>query len=241
MNTRIQLLCVWAGPVFLVLYALSFLLAGFLPPHAPALSAEQVSAFYDLHRNQTRAGLLLCMIFSMLLFPWYAVISAQMARIERGFPVLALIQFGAGALLIVFFVVCSMMWIVAAWQPDLDPSIVKILHDGSWLVFVMVFPEYCLQLSCIAVVGLMDKRAQPWLPRWACYFNLWVAFTGIGGGLATFFRTGPFAWNGLIGFWLPVIFFTIWLFVMATLTYRSVRREAPATQAAGTQLHWSTS
>lgn len=232
MNTKIQLMCVWAGPVFLVLYALAFAFAGYLPPHAPALSAEEVASFYDLHRNQTRAGLILCMIFSMLLFPWFAVISVQIARIEGRFPVLALIQFGAGSLLIVFFVVCSMFWIIAAWQPGLDANLIKIIHDGSWLLFVMVFPEYTLQLTCIAIAGLMDKRAQPLLPRWACYFNFWVAFTGIGGGLAAFFRTGPFAWNGLIGFWVPVTFFVIWLFVMSALLSRSIKHQARFESAA---------
>lgn len=226
MNTKIQLYCVWAGPVFLVLYALCFFMAGYLPPHAPTLGAEEVSSFYDLHRNQTRAGLVLCMILSMLLFPWYAVIAVQMAQIEGRFPVLAIMQFGTGALLIVFFVVCSMFWIIAAWQPGLNPELLKIIHDGSWLIFVMVFPEYTLQLTCIAIAGFMDKREQPLLPRWACYFNLWVAFTGIGGGLAVFFKTGPFAWNGVIGFWLPVIFFTIWLFTMAVLLYRAIQRQA---------------
>lgn len=227
MNTKLQLWCVWAGPVFLLLYALAFGgLAHYLPPQPPTWSAADVASFYELHRNQIRAGQLLCLIFSMLLFPWFAVISVQIARIEGRYPVLAVMQFGCGVLLIVFFVVCSMLWTAAAFRPEMDPNTIRTLHDTSWLMFVMVYPEYTLQLSCIAIAGFMDKSPQPLLPRWACYLNLWVGFSAVGGGFATFFKTGPFAWNGLFGFWVPVVLFTIWLFVMAPLLARAIKWQA---------------
>ena len=39
-----------------------------------------------------------------------------------------------------------------------------MLNDLSWLVFVMVFPGYVLQLSCIAIASFMDRsRAHPQL------------------------------------------------------------------------------
>jgi membrane protein implicated in regulation of membrane protease activity len=58
--------------------------------------------------------------------------------------------------------------------------------------------------------------------------NLWVAFSGMGGGLAVFFKDGPFAWNGLIGFWAPITIFAIWLCVTTYLLRAAVQREAAA-------------
>jgi hypothetical protein len=82
MNKRVQLLCVWAGPVFLVLYAIFFWgVARFIPPPAPSLSAGRVAAFYAEHRTQIRLGMLVGMVSTTLLFPFFAVISAQIARI----------------------------------------------------------------------------------------------------------------------------------------------------------------
>jgi hypothetical protein len=121
MNTRIQLLCVWAGPVFLLVYGTVFWLAGYLPPHPPSTSAVDVAAFYDVHLNQIRAGQIICLISSTLLFPWFAIISAQMARIEGRFPVLAMIQFGGGVLPVVFFTNCSMIWIAVSFRAGLVP------------------------------------------------------------------------------------------------------------------------
>lgn len=227
MNSRIQLLSAWAGPVFLVLYLIAFWgIAGYLPPQSPLLSASDVAAFYEQHRNYVRAGQLLGLIFSTLLLPWFAVISVQMARIEGIFPVLALIQFGGGVLLIVFFQICSMLWIIAAWRPELDPNLIRLVHEASWLIFVMVFPAYTLQLICIAIAGFIDKSEHPIFPRWACYLNIWVGLSAIGGGFATFFKSGPFAWNGLLAFWLPVACFAVWLLVMAALLIMGIKRQS---------------
>ncbi len=227
MNTRIQLLCAWSGPVFLITYVLAFWqLAGYLPPHPPSMSAIDVAMFYSEHHNQIRAGQILCLISSTLLFPWFAVISAQMARAEGRFPVLAIMQFGGGVLLVVFFAICSMLWIVATYRPDLDPNLIRLVHEAGWLIFVMVFPAYTLQLICIGLSGLIDQSETPWLPRWASYLNFWVGVGGCGGGAAVFFKGGPFAWNGLIGFWLPVLLFAIWLSVMAPLLMKAIRRNA---------------
>lgn len=227
MKTKIEMACAWSGPLFVVLYVIAFWgMAGYLPPHPPSLSLEDVAQFYDQNRNMIRGGQLIGLVLSTMLFPWFGLISIQMARIEGRSPILAVMQFGGGALLIVFFMICAMMWEIAAFRAELDPQIIRMLHEGSWLVFVMIYPAYTLQMICIALTGFMDKRADPWLPRWLCYFHLWVGISAIGGGFATFFKSGPFAWNGLFGFWVPVSFFVVWLFLMAPRLMREVKRRA---------------
>lgn len=227
MNTKVQLFCVWMGPVFLVLYAAAFMGIGhYIPPQPPGWSAAEVASFYAENTNRIRLAQLLGIIFSTLLFPWFAVISVQMARIEGRFPVLAIMQFGGATLLVVFFQICSMLWIIAAWRQELDPAIVRMLHEGSWLIFVMIFPAYTMQMFSMAIAGFMDKSEHPVWPRWACYFNMWIGVAGMGGGLAAFFKSGPFAWNGLIGFYIPVAMFALWLFTTAWLLIRGINRQA---------------
>jgi uncharacterized membrane protein YjgN (DUF898 family) len=227
MSTRIQLACVWSGVAFIVLYAIGFwAIAGFIPPPRPSMSAEQVGALYDAHRTEIRIGMLVALVASTLLFPFFTVISMQIARIERRMPVLAAIQYGGAILLIVFFALCSMLWIAASFRPELDDTTVRVLHDLSWLVFVMVFPAYTLQMFCIALASFMDRSPDPVFPRWAGYFVLWVGFSGMGGGLAVFFKHGPFAWNGLVGFYIPLTVFAIWLIVMTYLMHRGIKRQA---------------
>ena len=226
-NTRLQLLCVWAGPAFLVLYAIFFWgVAGYIPPQDPTWSADHIAHFYDVNRTEIRIGQIGGMVASTLLFPFFTVISLQIARIERRMPVLAVIQFGGAVLLLVFFAVCSMLWVAATFRPELGADTVRVLHDTSWLMFVMVFPAYSLQMICQAIAGFIDKSPTPTWPRWAAYFNLWVAFAGMGGGLAVFFKDGPFAWNGLIGFYVPIGVFAVWLGITTVLLHKAILRQA---------------
>lgn len=225
-STALQLACVWSGPVFLAVYAIGFIgIARFLPPPSPSLSTAEVAALFDDDRTAIRVGMLIGLVASTLLIPYFAVISAQIARIEGRFPVLAMVQFGGGVLLVVFFGLCSMIWITATFRPGLDPATVRMLNDFGWLTFVMVFPAYCLQMLCMSIAGFIDTSPEPVWPRWSAYLNLWVGLSGTGGALAVFFKVGPFAWNGLIGFYIPIVMFAIWLAVSTTLLHRGIVRQ----------------
>jgi hypothetical protein len=239
MNARQQLFCAWSIIPFVLVYILGFMvIARFVPPQAPGMTPAELVSFYNQHRMSIRAGQLIGLVASALLLLWAGAISAQMARIELaankgGFPTWSLVQYGAAVVLQVFFLLCGLIWSIAAYREDLDPQLLRLLNDSGWLIFVMAYPEYLVQLGSIALVGLMDTRAQPLLPRWACFFTLWVAFAGIGGGFATFFKSGPFAWNGLFGFWLPVAFFLVWLVaIMLPFLVRGIRQQLAEEAAA---------
>ena len=217
----IQRFAVWCGPAFLVLYLIFFVfVAGFVPPLAPSRNGAEVLAFFAEHRIRIQVGQVGGLIVSTLLFPFFTVISREIARIERtrtsGLPILAMMQFAGGVLLVVYFQLCSMIWLVLSYRHDLDPALARVLDDAAWLIFVMVFPSYVMQMLCLAVAAFRDKREQPTWPRWTGYLNIWVALTGAGGGIAVFFTSGPFAWNGLIGFYIPIAVFAGWL---AAMTY----------------------
>ena len=47
MSTRNQLVCLWSGYAFFIVYLLGIVfVAGFIPPPAPGLSGEAVAAFF---------------------------------------------------------------------------------------------------------------------------------------------------------------------------------------------------
>jgi hypothetical protein len=228
-STTVERAAVWCGPLFLVLYVAAFAgIAQFVPPPSPSLSAAEVADLFAERRFEIRTGMVLSMIFSTLLFPFFAIISAHIARIERGGRVLAMVQFGGATLLVVYFQLCSMLWLVATFRDDLADTTVQMLSDFGWLTFVMVFPAYVFQLGCVAIASLSDRSSAPVWPRWAGYLNLWIAASGAGGGLAVFFKTGPFAWDGVVGFYLPVGAFVVWLGVMTSLMLRHAARRAAA-------------
>jgi hypothetical protein len=227
MSTRTQLFCVWCGPAGAILYLIFFAgIAGFIPPPSPHWTTPHVVSFFNDNRTAIRIGQIGGLVASMLFFPFFTVIAVQIARIEKRRPLLALLEWGGGLMLIVWFGLCTMLWIVATFRVDLSPNTIRMLNDFAWLVFVMLFPEYVVQMMSIGVAALRDRSPNPVWPRWAGYFNMWIAFSGIGGGLAVFFKHGPFAWNGLIGFYAPITMFGVWLVITTYLLHTGIRRQA---------------
>jgi hypothetical protein len=49
-----------------------------------------------------------------------------------------------------------------------------------------------------------------------------------GGGVAVFFKHGPFAWNGVIGFYTPIIAFVVWIGVMTYCMHTGINRQFAA-------------
>lgn len=228
MQRRIHLATVWAGPVFFVLYLIAFaFIAGYVPPPSPALTGQQVVALFDSHEQRIRLGLVLGMFFVTLLFPFFGAISIQIARVEKRFPILAAMQFGAGVLLIVFFFICHMLWISMTFR-HYSESAMQQVNDLAWLTFVMVVPTYVLQMICIATASLADTSRSAPLPRWYGYFCLWVGLAGCGGAVAVYFKHGPLAWNGVIGFWIPVAMFAIWICLSVYVLARAVNTQFDA-------------
>lgn len=60
-------------------------------------------------------------------------------------------------------------------------------------------------------------------PRWVGYANLWIAILYLPELLVFFFTTGPFAWDWLIGFWIPAVLF-IAFFAASPFVLRPVVR-----------------
>ena len=229
MNTRTQLLCTWSGPVFVVLFTIGFwFLAHYLPPPSPNAGAEEIAALYREHTGPIRLGMFLMVACSALVAPFVAVISVQMQRLERGAGVLSYTQLAAGAVGILFLILPALLWTIAAFRPERDPNLILLLNDMGWIFFLMPFGTFSLQNLAIGLAVLGTDGAPHLFPRWAGYFNLWVAVLFVPGGLLTFFKTGPFAWDGLFVFWVPLVVFLLWYGAMFVLLRQAIAKPAGA-------------
>lgn len=199
-----QRLCVYSGLVFMVLFLLGWcLMAGFFPPPSPELSAVEISSFYADNTMMIRAGLLLTMASCGFYIPFVASISSQIKRIKHAPSVLADIQSLSGTAGMFVFLLPVMIWLTATFRPDRNPELILVLNDLGWLLFAMTFAPFLSQLLAIVFAVLADKQQNPVYPKWVGYLNAWVVASFIPPGLVVFFKTGPFAWDGVIGIWLP--------------------------------------
>jgi len=227
---RVRLFSVWSWLIALVVFAFGFVvLAGFIPPPQEDWSASRLAAFYEENRTGIRAGIIVAMFGSAFMMPFFTAISHEIRRIEGpGAGILAQVQFAGAVILIAFFQIICLGWLLASLRPEISPEITRAIHDYGWLVWTILIPTYSMQFVCMAVAGFMDQRERPLWPRSAAYVNLWCALTGAGGVLAVFFKNGPFSWNGVLGFWIPVIAFVLAMTMTMVLMRKRVLAERPA-------------
>ena len=210
MNTRSQLICVWWGYAFFPVYLTGFLIAGYLPIPSPAWDAAQVAAFFDQNQTRILIGQLTCVIASAFLVPWAVAIFMQMIRIEAKPSVLSYFQLTSGALGVVFFMIPSCMWATIAFRSGHNPDTMQMMNDFAWILWAISWPPFAFQAVVIGLVVLFAKHDQNVIPRWAAYVSIWLGIAMVPASLTVFFKTGPFAWNGLIAVYLPLVIYSIW-------------------------------
>ena len=220
-----QKLCAWGGVFCAATFGTGLLVSGFVPPPSPALSALEIAEHYRANANAIRGGMVLGLLGMAGWAAFVGVISAQMRRMRTGSDLPALLQLGSGSIGVLTVMLPIMIFATAAFRPERDPALTQLLNDLGWLIIIPAFPTFIAQFGAIAMGALLDRSAVPVFPRWTAYFNLWVAFLFTPGALGYFFRTGPFAWDGLFDFWLAGGAFFAWLMVMTPIVLRAISRD----------------
>jgi hypothetical protein len=126
----------------------------------------------------------------------------------------------------VFF--AGLFFTAAAYRPDFPDTTIQSLSDIAFFLFVMPAVPAFVQNVVTGIVILGDRRAQPVLPRWVGYLNLWTGVLLLPGLAVGLFKIGPFAWNGILAFWLPAVVFAIWFNVMIWAMLDAIKRNALA-------------
>jgi len=219
-----QLLGAWCVPIAVTLFGVSLMsLAHFIPPLAPTLTAEEVAAHFRDHGMAICLAMTLFLFSGTLLAPITAIFCVLIKRIEGRASVLTYTQLVTGTVALILFVPPAICWAAAAYRPDRDISQILLLNDLGWFFFIMVVPPGILQVIVLGMAMLQDKRRQPLFPRWLAYVNFWLAVIFVPGGLVPLFKTGPFAWNGLIAFWIPVGLFGAWWLLMFVMCLKAIK------------------
>jgi hypothetical protein len=226
LNSATQLWCAHSALPFMVLLGVgAFGIAGWLPPHQPGWSAEQITAIFVQHQTNIRIGMTMMALVTPLAWSFAAAISIQMKRIEGPEHPLATVQMAASTGTVVPIILAAYLWLVLAYRPELTPpAMIQLINDFSWFLFIALFAPATLQVVVVGVCILSDKRSAPIYPRWVGFASLWSGVLFLPGALIPFFKHGPFTWAGLIGFWLPATVFFAWYVMLWWTTVRAIKR-----------------
>jgi hypothetical protein len=226
LSTRVQLASAASVPIGTVLVFVGLLVGGYFPPPAAHLTAQEIADFYRHDTNVIRTGLMVASLGFAMWAPLTAAITHHMLRIRPRQNVLAYLQLSAGSAGFVFLIAPLLVLSAAAFRPERDPQITQAVHDLGWILFFMPLAPFLVQSVATGLAILFDAAPRPVFPRWVGYLNLLEAFLFIPIVLLTYFKDGPFAYQGLLVFWVPFIIYFVWLGVMALMIWRAALDEA---------------
>jgi hypothetical protein len=221
-NVQFQRVCAWSGVICVVLFFGAFVAADFIPPLSPDLDAAETARHYQEHTLGVRFGACLMLLSPMFYVAYTSVVSSQMRRIPGLNRVVTYLQLAAGSFACLTFLVPAMLFLVTAFRAERPVEDTQLLSDLSWLLLVIAWQPFMPQMIAFAYAILTDRRPRPLFPRWLAYLNLWIAFMFTPATCLAFFKTGPLAWNGVFGFWIPAAVFIIMFAANTAMLLRAI-------------------
>jgi hypothetical protein len=218
-EAKLVRLCGWSGIAFVVLFALGWgLLGRNIPPYSAAMPADELAGIYRANASTMRIGFALGAFSCLGLITWAIGIFRIMVQMEgAGSKVLPYAQLVGGVLTGMVPLFASIFWLTAAFRPEQDASIIRLLFDIGWLMIDLGFCVTLLQYCAIAGVALRDTRTPRLFPKWLAWLGVWTSLEFLLELMMPYFRTGPFAWYGLFNYWVP--FFLPFVYIIAISYY----------------------
>ena len=225
MNKGVQKFFAWSGMISANIFFLGLLVGNIFPPMSPNMTAPEVQAFLMANASGVKAGGLLIIISGAFAGLFDAVLLMQLWRMEGNRPICAFAQFANGIANITYFVLPGVLLVAMAFRPDRNVDSLYAVFDIAWMVTMFPWTVGAFQCLCCGLAILGNPQVTNVYPRWVGFFNIWITVGMVTSSVIPFFKTGVFAWNGIVGFWIPATVFGLWMGVMWWMTLRAVNND----------------
>jgi hypothetical protein len=195
-------------------------------PLPPSADAQVVAALVQSRSTAILIGVVFMTVSSVLYLPWTMLLSDLIRPVEGNTYFLSGTQLVAGLMAQMTYFLPPFFWGAAAFRPERAPQITQALVDTGWLLFITAIGPFILQYATLAIAIWRDERQVPGFPRWVGYLQIWVSVSFLPAVLPFFMKSGPFAWNGLFVWWIPLTLFVAWFVAMLILARKAVLRDA---------------
>ncbi|MCV7299222.1 hypothetical protein H7J93_06165 [Mycobacterium barrassiae] len=220
-----ELIMLWALPAMVIIWVSAFLLfPGFLHPMSPTMSAEEVAGFYRDDTARIRYSMILFNWFGVGLIPTVILLAMQVRKMAHRTPILSFCLIACAGGPPTLFLIANMFWLLGSFRPERSPELTQLLNDLAWVTFTVLVPYLIAQCLVLALAIYWDRQDQPVFRPWVAHFNLLVAAALVPAAFGAVTFEGPFAWDGVLTFWVKNIAIAVWIVVMGVVLAQNIRR-----------------
>jgi hypothetical protein len=226
MNYKAQIACIWIGLLGGVFIGIGqYSLMHYMPPISSALSAQEISDYYRIHHDAMLAGPIFVELGYAGVLVFCAPLAVLIMKMESPSRLWTYLWLMSTAIAYMASFLAYAIWSTAAFRVDRPAEIIYAFNDFAGLSYVGLVAPALPQFGSLGFAILGDRSAKRIFPRWIGYFNIWVALGSMPSAFIGFFHNGgPFSWNGLIGFWIAVGIYFVWVPVMVWSTIKALKR-----------------
>jgi hypothetical protein len=214
----------WTTVAFYQLFFLVFfVLTRTQPPPNPGWEVPRVVQWFNHNHYGLLIGFGIMFLITGMTAPSNALIAYSMRRmsVSPAFAYSYLVLYSLSA--IPGMLLLCIVLTVGAMRPDRDPELISWLYDFAFLSFVGTMGVFLIGSLVWMLAILLDRNRV--FPKWFGYLNLCNALTEVVVSPAWIFKTGVFAWNGLIAWWIDMVVFGIYTGVFIFLLRQMILRE----------------
>lgn len=224
---RLETFAVASGPIFTLSTVIGWLvLSQGLLPYDPSLSPPELARSYAANALGIKIGCTIFLVGCGFLILWIAQLGVMMASLEGRRPVLAVAQALGGVGVVAFVSTACCLWIGAAYRADANPDVVVALNDAGWFTFLLTWPGLSLQMVAAGlVVWLGRHRSDRLAPGWVGIYCFVAAAIVALVAAPAFAKAGLFAWNGPLGYYIPLTVWGVSFEILSWFMLQSLRRE----------------
>lgn len=221
-----ELILFWTLPaVALIWISAFFLFPGFLHPMSPTMSAEEVAGFYRDEAARIRYSMILFNWFGVGLVPVVVLLALQVRRMAHRTPILSYSLIACAGGPPALFLIANMFWLLGAFRPDRAPELTMLFNDLAWITFSVMVSYLIAQCLLLALAIYWDRNETPVFRPWVAHFNVATAVALMPAAFTALALDGPFAWDGLLSFWLKNIAIATWIIVMGVVLGQTIMRQ----------------
>ncbi len=228
-----ELIMLWALPAIAIIWVSAFVLfPGFLHPMSPTMSAEEVASFYRDETARIRYSMILFNWFGVGLIPTVILLAMQVRRMAHRTPIMSYCLIACAGGPPTLFLIANMFWLLGGFRPERAPELTQLLNDLAWVTFTVLVPYLIAQCLLLALAIYWDRQDKPVFPTWVAHFNLLIAIALVPAAFGALALNGPFAWDGVLSFWVKNIAIAVWIVVMGVVLGQTIRRRRAETAVA---------
>jgi hypothetical protein len=193
------------------------------PPPQAWWEPPRVVQWFDDNHTGLLAGFGVMFLLGSFSVASTALIAYSIRRmsVSRAFAYAYLILYSLAA--VPGLLLTCITLVVGAMRPDRDPKLISLLYDAAFLSFSGTMGIFLIGSVVWAVAILIDKNRV--FPKWFGYLNVCNALTEVVVATCCIVKVGPFAWNGVISFYINMAVFIPYTGVFITLLQKMVQRE----------------